>query len=41
MAKVSNIDKEMLKKMTQGMSEDELEQLRKITNKMAQNLEKH
>ncbi len=35
MGKVSDIDRDMLKRMTKGMAEDELEQFRK----MAQNLE--
>ena len=39
MAKVSNIDREMLQRMTKGMNEDELEQFSQIANKMAQNLE--
>ena len=39
MSKVSDIDRDMLKRMTKGMAEDELEQFRKIAKKMAQNLE--
>ena len=39
MSKVSDIDRDMLKRMTKGMTEDELEQFRKIAKKMAQNLE--
>lgn len=39
MTKVSNIDREMLQRMTKGMNEDELEQFSQIANKMAQNLE--
>ncbi|CAH7018926.1 MarR family transcriptional regulator [Vibrio chagasii] len=39
MGKVSNIDREMLQRMTKGMAEDELEQFRKVANKMAKNLE--
>ncbi|CAK2085499.1 MarR family winged helix-turn-helix transcriptional regulator [Vibrio crassostreae] len=39
MGKVSDIDRDMLKRMTKGMAEDELEQFRKIAKKMAQNLE--
>ncbi|CAH6794463.1 Transcriptional regulator, MarR family protein [Vibrio chagasii] len=39
MTKVSNIDREMLQRMTKGMAEDELEQFRKVANKMAKNLE--
>ena len=39
MNEVSNIDREMLQKMTKGMNEDELEQFSQIANKMAQNLE--
>jgi MarR family transcriptional regulator, multiple antibiotic resistance protein MarR len=39
MTKVSDIDRDMLKRMTKGMAEDELEQFRKIAKKMAQNLE--
>lgn len=39
MAKVSNIDREMLQRMTKGMNEDELEQFSQIASKMAQNLE--
>ncbi|PTO97326.1 MarR family transcriptional regulator [Vibrio sp. 10N.286.48.B8] len=39
MSKVSDIDRDMLKRMTRGMAEDELEQFRKIAKKMAQNLE--
>ncbi|WP_215403647.1 MarR family winged helix-turn-helix transcriptional regulator [Vibrio gigantis] len=41
MTKVSNIDREMLQRMTKGMNEDELEQFSQIANKMAQNLENH
>tara|TARA_Y100001956_G_scaffold34087_1_gene33482 strand:+ start:1423 stop:1797 length:375 start_codon:yes stop_codon:yes gene_type:complete len=39
MTKVSNIDREMLQRMTKGMNEDELEQFSQIASKMAQNLE--
>ncbi|MGR5337091.1 MarR family winged helix-turn-helix transcriptional regulator [Vibrio gigantis] len=39
MSKVSDLDRDMLKRMTKGMTEDELEQFRKIAKKMAQNLE--
>ncbi|MBY7730388.1 MarR family winged helix-turn-helix transcriptional regulator [Vibrio bathopelagicus] len=39
MGKVSNIDRDMLQRMTKGMTEDELEQFSKIANKMAKNLE--
>ncbi|MGR5390004.1 MULTISPECIES: MarR family winged helix-turn-helix transcriptional regulator [Vibrio] len=39
MSKISDIDRDMLKRMTKGMAEDELEQFRKIAKKMAQNLE--
>ncbi|KZX65584.1 MarR family transcriptional regulator [Vibrio sp. HI00D65] len=39
MTKVSNIDREMLQRMTKGMNEDELEQFSRIASKMAQNLE--
>ena len=39
MTKVSNIDREMLQRMTKGMNEDELEQFSQIARKMAQNLE--
>ncbi len=39
MSKVSDIDRDMLKRMTKSMAEDELEQFRKIAKKMAQNLE--
>ncbi|PTQ01203.1 MarR family winged helix-turn-helix transcriptional regulator [Vibrio sp. ZF 223] len=39
MSKVSDIDRDMLKRMTKGMAEDELERFRKIAKKMAQNLE--
>lgn len=39
MTKVSNIDREMLQRMTKGMNENELEQFSRIASKMAQNLE--
>lgn len=39
MGKVSNIDRDILQRMTKGMTEDELEQFSKIANKMAKNLE--
>ncbi|MEC7941059.1 MAG: MarR family winged helix-turn-helix transcriptional regulator [Pseudomonadota bacterium] len=39
MTKVSNIDREMLQRMTKGMNEDDLEQFSQIASKMAQNLE--
>ncbi|MCG9555373.1 MarR family winged helix-turn-helix transcriptional regulator [Vibrio sp. Isolate31] len=39
MTKVSNIDREILQRMTKGMNEDELEQFSQIANKMAQNLD--
>lgn len=39
MGKVSNIDRDILQRMTKGMTEDELEQFSKIANKMANNLE--
>ncbi|MEC7308827.1 MarR family winged helix-turn-helix transcriptional regulator [Vibrio crassostreae] len=39
MSKVSDLDRDMLKRMTKGMAEDDLEQFRKIAKEMAQNLE--
>ena len=39
MSKVSDLDRDMLKRMTKGMADDELEQFRKIASKMAHNLE--
>ncbi|WP_299690358.1 MarR family winged helix-turn-helix transcriptional regulator [uncultured Vibrio sp.] len=39
MSKVSSIDRQMLNKMTKGMGDDELDQFRKMANKMANSLE--